>query len=205
MPGENCTGPTCTCRCGSTAELGWTWHTDQSVGFVRRRETHEALIHRIDAEVITGSLAPMGARLSGDGSTRRSAPCTGHAPEWAMISPNDSGVIRLQAADTGSTWPVTSVGSATPIPTTARAWTRPASSWPTTPEPRRRRPSQGRRLTWIVGFGAARPSPRSGDHLLVDQLEMVIGRGMDWMPVRLPPSASTPIRSLGSRCRRVSP
>jgi hypothetical protein len=36
----------------------WTWAQDQTVGFIRRRQAHEALIHRIDAELTAG----MGSR-----------------------------------------------------------------------------------------------------------------------------------------------
>ena len=31
-------------------ETAWTWATEQSVGFIHRRQAHEALIHRLDAE-----------------------------------------------------------------------------------------------------------------------------------------------------------
>ena len=32
----------------------WTWSEDQTVGFIRRRQAHEALIHRVDAELTAG-------------------------------------------------------------------------------------------------------------------------------------------------------
>src|SRR5215471_7614339 len=32
----------------------WTWSDDKTVGFIRRRQAHEALIHRVDAELAAG-------------------------------------------------------------------------------------------------------------------------------------------------------
>src|SRR5215469_6263772 len=37
----------------------WTWSEDQTVGFIRRRQAHEALIHRVDAELTAGRRTPM--------------------------------------------------------------------------------------------------------------------------------------------------
>ena len=45
----------------------WTWADEQSVGFIRRRQAHEALIHRLDAELTAGDRTPMDADLSTDG------------------------------------------------------------------------------------------------------------------------------------------
>lgn len=32
----------------------WTWADEQSVGFIRRRQAHAVLIHRLDAEMAVG-------------------------------------------------------------------------------------------------------------------------------------------------------
>src|SRR5258706_6659118 len=45
----------------------WTWSTDHTVGFIRRKQAHEALIHRIDAELVGGRRTPMDPALSADG------------------------------------------------------------------------------------------------------------------------------------------
>jgi hypothetical protein len=37
----------------------WTWSEDHTVGFIRRRQAHEALIHRIDAEQAAGDRTGM--------------------------------------------------------------------------------------------------------------------------------------------------
>src|SRR5215472_11044104 len=44
-----------------------TWSADQTVGFVRRRQAHEALIHRVDAELTAGERTGMDQGLSADG------------------------------------------------------------------------------------------------------------------------------------------
>ena len=36
------------------ADEAWTWSTEQTVGFILRRQAHEALIHRLDAELAAG-------------------------------------------------------------------------------------------------------------------------------------------------------
>jgi len=82
----------------------WTWSGDHSVAFVRRRQAHEALIHRIDAELTIGSRTPMDAQLSDDGIDEALRVMYGRVPDWATFFPIDAGVIRLHARDTASTW-----------------------------------------------------------------------------------------------------
>lgn len=50
-----------------------TWSQDQTVGFIRRRQAHEALIHRIDAELTAGDRTPMDPDLRTDGVEERCA------------------------------------------------------------------------------------------------------------------------------------
>ena len=54
-------------RAASPQAPAWTWSDDQSVGFIRRRQAQEALIHRLDAELTAGSRTPMDPDLSADG------------------------------------------------------------------------------------------------------------------------------------------
>jgi uncharacterized protein (TIGR03083 family) len=82
----------------------WTWSNDRTVGFVRRRQAHEALIHRVDAELALGSRTPMDPWLSNDGIDEALRVMYGHVPDWANLSPSDPGVIRLRAVDTGGSW-----------------------------------------------------------------------------------------------------
>lgn len=46
----------------------WTWSDTRNLGFVRRRQAHEVLIHRLDAELTAGvDASAMDPRLSADG------------------------------------------------------------------------------------------------------------------------------------------
>ena len=38
-------------RDADPADPAWTWSKEQTVGFILRRQAHEALIHRLDAEL----------------------------------------------------------------------------------------------------------------------------------------------------------
>ncbi|MCP3996318.1 MAG: maleylpyruvate isomerase family mycothiol-dependent enzyme [bacterium] len=46
----------------------WSWHdAGHNIGWSRRRQAHEALIHRIDAELAAGAHSPVDADLATDG------------------------------------------------------------------------------------------------------------------------------------------
>ena len=84
----------------------WTWlDTDHSVGFVRRRQAHEALIHRLDAELTAGVVTELDAGLATDGVHEAIEWMFGGTPRWASSKP-DGPVGRLAATDTDTSWPV---------------------------------------------------------------------------------------------------
>jgi uncharacterized protein (TIGR03083 family) len=86
----------------------WTWSPgDQTVGFIRRRQAHEALIHRIDAELTAGSRTPMDPLLSADGVDEALRVMYGGLPEWGTFTSGGAGAVRLRATDTGHSWLVT--------------------------------------------------------------------------------------------------
>jgi uncharacterized protein (TIGR03083 family) len=90
------------------AAPAWTWSDDQTVGFIRRRQAHEALIHRIDAELTAGTRSPMDPGLSADGVDEMlRVMYGGDVPGWGTFTPIGGEVIRFHAADTGSSWLVT--------------------------------------------------------------------------------------------------
>jgi uncharacterized protein (TIGR03083 family) len=84
----------------------WTWSTDQTVRFIRRRQAHEALIHRVDAEEAAGDRTPMDPALASDGVDEALRVMYGGLPEWGTFTPDESATVRLEAADTGDTWTV---------------------------------------------------------------------------------------------------
>lgn len=82
----------------------WTWSTDHTVGFIRRRQAHEALIHRVDAELTAVGRTPMDAALSADGVDEALRVMYGGLPPWGSFAPDSGRTLRLQANDTGNSW-----------------------------------------------------------------------------------------------------
>jgi uncharacterized protein (TIGR03083 family) len=83
----------------------WTWSTDQSVAFIRRTQAHEALIHRVDAELLTGHRTPMDSALCADGVDQAlRVMYAGSLPDWATFTAIAGRTLRITATDTGDTW-----------------------------------------------------------------------------------------------------
>ncbi len=81
----------------------WTWSDDETVGFVRRRQAHEALIHRVDAELSGAGESPIDADLAADGIDEVLRVFAGGVPAWATFDPE--GVeLRMVATDVDRTW-----------------------------------------------------------------------------------------------------
>lgn len=86
----------------------WTWADDKSVAFVRRRQAHEALIHRIDAELTAGNRSEMDPVLSADGVDEAlRLMYNGELPDWGEFTADDGATVRIVAADTGASWFIT--------------------------------------------------------------------------------------------------
>jgi uncharacterized protein (TIGR03083 family) len=85
----------------------WTWSDDHTVGFIRRRQAHEALIHRLDAELTAGERTPMDADLSADGIDEILRVMYGGAPSWGRFTPDPTQTLRIQTTDTGQSWLLT--------------------------------------------------------------------------------------------------
>jgi len=82
----------------------WTWAEEQSVGFIRRRQAHEALIHRLDAELTAGDRTPMDADLSTDGVDEVLRVMYGGAPPWGRFTPDSTRTVRIRTTDTNRSW-----------------------------------------------------------------------------------------------------
>jgi uncharacterized protein (TIGR03083 family) len=68
-------------------EYAWTWSTrDKTVGFVLRRQAHEALIHRLDAELTLGEVTPLDPVLASDGVDEALDVMYGGTPSWGVFS-----------------------------------------------------------------------------------------------------------------------
>jgi uncharacterized protein (TIGR03083 family) len=86
----------------------WTWADDKTVGFIRRRQAHEALIHRLDAELTAGDRSGLDPRLSADGVDEvLRIMYGGNLPAWGKLDSDGTRTLRIEAADTGDSWFVT--------------------------------------------------------------------------------------------------
>lgn len=84
----------------------WTWfEADQSVRFVRRRQAHEALIHRVDAELTAGTVGAVDPALATDGIAEVLEWMFSYSPAWATHA-QDGPTGRIATTDTGREWMV---------------------------------------------------------------------------------------------------
>lgn len=85
-------------------QAAWTWSDEHSVGFIRRRQAHEAMIHRIDAELVAGHRTGMDRALSADGVDEALRVMFAGLSEWAAFTPTPGRTLRVTATDTADTW-----------------------------------------------------------------------------------------------------
>jgi uncharacterized protein (TIGR03083 family) len=98
-------------------EPAWTWSSDpadHTVGFTYRRQAHEALIHRVDAELTAGALTPLDPTLATDGVDEVLDVMYGGLPPWGRFDPLPHYVeFRLTDTDT-SVWTQVGIFCGTP-------------------------------------------------------------------------------------------
>jgi uncharacterized protein (TIGR03083 family) len=83
----------------------WTWAPDKTVGFILRRQAHEALIHRLDAELTAGEVTPLPADLATDGVAETLGVMFGGCPPWGTFTP-DGRVVGVMCTETATTFTV---------------------------------------------------------------------------------------------------
>jgi uncharacterized protein (TIGR03083 family) len=85
-------------------EAAWSWSAEQKVGFTYRRQAHEALIHRLDAEQTAGQVTPLDPALATDGVQEALDVMFGGTPPWGLFIGLDH-FVRVDTTDTGeSVW-----------------------------------------------------------------------------------------------------
>lgn len=89
-------------RTADPGEAAWSWsgEEDQTVGFTDRRQAHEALIHRVDAELAAGARTPLDPPLAADGVLECLDVMFGGTPPWGAFAP-DGAVVAVDLTDTG--------------------------------------------------------------------------------------------------------
>lgn len=85
----------------------WTWSDDHSIGFVRRRQAHEALVHRLDAELTAGGRTAMDTALCSDGVDEVLRVMYGGVPDWGSFTPRPAQTVRVSTTDTERSWVAT--------------------------------------------------------------------------------------------------
>lgn len=89
----------------------WMWADDHTAGYIARRQAHEALIHRLDAELTAGvERTPFDPALAADGVDEALTVMRGHEddPDEPGIRSNAlSGPVVITSLDTRSSWTVT--------------------------------------------------------------------------------------------------
>ncbi|MEO9140433.1 MAG: maleylpyruvate isomerase family mycothiol-dependent enzyme [Jatrophihabitans sp.] len=79
----------------------WTWAPEQDVGFVRRFQAHEALMHRVDAELIAGDVTPLPSDLAADGIAVVLRYSKSWRPSWSTFtSSGGPGLLHCTDTDT---------------------------------------------------------------------------------------------------------
>lgn len=83
----------------------WSWHPEGgNVAWVHRRQAHEALIHRVDAELAAGlPVSDPSAEVAADGVDELVRVMLDGLPDWATFAPDDAR-IRLRATDADGSW-----------------------------------------------------------------------------------------------------
>lgn len=81
-------------------EEAWTWSDDHTVGFILRRQAHEALVHRVDAEQAAGVASELDATLAADGVDEVLDVMYGGCPPWGSWTPGED-TVRVDVTDTG--------------------------------------------------------------------------------------------------------
>lgn len=107
----------------------WTWYPpDQTVGFVRRRQMHEAVVHRVDAEQATGHQSVIDSEVATDGIDEILRVMIGDIPPWATFEP-DGTALRIESSDMdGRRWGVAFGRMRGTSPVTGRDYDMDASS-----------------------------------------------------------------------------
>ena len=80
----------------------WSWDAEgHNVGWVRRRQAHEALIHRVDAEMTIGRASVIDTELAVDGVDEiLPGQIEGPVPDWAAVTLDGlQAVVRCTDSD----------------------------------------------------------------------------------------------------------
>ncbi|MGO4597804.1 maleylpyruvate isomerase family mycothiol-dependent enzyme [Terrabacter sp. 2RAF25] len=87
----------------------WMWADDKSAGYIRRRQAHEAMVHRLDAELTVGERTPLDCRLAADGVDEALRIMRGYEPEPGLTHEPIGPAVTIATVDAMHAWTVTPV------------------------------------------------------------------------------------------------
>ncbi|HSU74322.1 MAG TPA: maleylpyruvate isomerase family mycothiol-dependent enzyme [Terrabacter sp.] len=87
----------------------WMWADDKTAGYIRRRQAHEALVHRLDAELTVGDRTPIDCRLAADGVDEVLRIMRGYEPEPGLTHTSSAPPVTIATVDAMHSWTVTPV------------------------------------------------------------------------------------------------
>lgn len=160
----------------------WTWSDDHTAGFIRRRQAHEALIHRLDAELTAGRRTGMDPALSADGTDEALRIMFGGTPSWGTFTPEPGWTLRLAATDVVASWQVT-VGRFTGTSPGGQSYDEPALAVadvdPGTATAATVAGSAADLDAWLWGRPPLGSIERSGDQAALASFDAIIAAGVN--------------------------
>lgn len=114
----------------------WSWNGAGTGAWVRRRQAHEALIHRVDAELVTGVDSHLDPVLAADGVDEVLTEMFGLVPAWGRFVDHDHHVV-VATTDVTRAWHVSVGRWLGTSPRSGRAHDRPVLHVVTNPDDRR--------------------------------------------------------------------
>jgi uncharacterized protein (TIGR03083 family) len=159
----------------------WTWSDDHTVRFILRRQAHEALIHRVDAELTVGRRTPLDRHLAADGVDEALSVMYGGQPSWGQFRPEEGRQVRIVSTDTGDSWRVALGRFAGADPEGAEvdeADLRVVPDIAGAPAPATVAGAAGDLDCWLWHRPTSGGIERSGDAGVLDALESVIAPGI---------------------------
>jgi uncharacterized protein (TIGR03083 family) len=160
----------------------WTWASDHSVNFVRRRQAHEALIHRLDAELVGGDVTAIDPVLAVDGVDEALVIVHGELAEWATFTP-DGTIGTVEATDADARWRVALGRFVGTGPDSGKQYDMDSltvvAAEPATPVAFTVRGRGGDLDAWLWGRGGADSLEVDGDRDAFRRLELIVARGVD--------------------------
>jgi len=161
----------------------WTWSDDKTVGFIRRRQAHEALIHRLDAELTAGSRSSMDPLLSADGVDEAvRLMYGGDLPAWGTFDTDEKSSLRIRATDSGDSWLVSLGQFAGTDPDDGRSYDQPgiraADRDPGTEAAATVAGTAADLDCWLWGRPAQGTIERSGSPTVIESFDAIISEGI---------------------------